>query len=387
MDQLAGGGINASDDVCIGGAGRMAIAEPLKGKQTNPKFLEFFAGSGLVAQGLDPYFDVAWANDICEKKAAVYKANHGKKHFHLGSISDVCGNDLPHAALSWASFPCQDLSLAGLIAGINGERSGLVWEWLRIMDEMNAPPPVLVAENVTGLVSVDAGSHYRILHEALRSRGYLTGAIILDAVKWVPQSRPRVFVIAVKDSIEIPSQHVAKSPNWMHPSSIIKAAEGLEGWVWWNMPEPPSRKHNLSDLIEWDAECDEPAATARNLSLIPSKHREKLSDNNVVVAPGYKRTRNRNQVLELRFDGVAGCLRTPKGGSSRQFIVLKRGNELKTRLLTVRETARLMGAPDSFKLPGGYNDGYKAMGDAVAVPVARYLARHLLSPLAKASDE
>lgn len=96
-----------------------------------PIFLEFFAGSGLVAQGLKPYFNVAWANDICAKKAAIYTANHGDAHFHHGSIADVKGSDLPNAQLSWASFPCQDLSLAGLTAGIHAERSGLVWQWLR----------------------------------------------------------------------------------------------------------------------------------------------------------------------------------------------------------------------------------------------------------------
>lgn len=353
-------------------------------KPDKPAFLEFFAGSGLVAHALQPYFKAVWANDICEKKAAVYMANHGEKHFRLGSISDVSGAELSPVALSWASFPCQDLSLAGLTAGIHGERSGLVWQWLRIMDEMADPPPVLVAENVTGLVSVDGGSHYRILHQALRSRGYTVGAVLLDAVRWVPQSRPRVFVVAVKNGLAIPSALTAEGPNWMHPSAIVKAAKGLEGWVWWNMPEPPSRKQNLSDIIEWDAECDNPQSEARNLSLIPKHHRERLDGHDIIVAPGYKRTRANKQVLELRFDGVAGCLRTPKGGSSRQFLVLKKGNKLATRLLTVRETARLMGAPESFKLPGSYNDGYKAMGDAVSMPVARYLGKHLLVPLGKA---
>ena len=91
-------------------------------------------------------------------------------------------------------------------------------------------------------------------------------------------------------------------------------------------------------------------------------------------------------MLELRFDDVAGCLRTPEGGSSRQVLVLRQGTDLKTRLLTARETARLMGAPDSFKLPGSYNDGYRAMGDAVAVPVAKWIARYLLAPLAATTD-
>ncbi len=348
-----------------------------------PAYLEFFAGSGLVAHALKSYFKAEWANDICEKKSAVYTANHGDKHFHLGSIADVTGNELPEAMLSWASFPCQDLSLAGLTAGIHGERSGLVWQWLRVIDEMESRPPLLVAENVTGLISVDNGHHYRILHEALRSRGYKVGAVVLDAVHWVPHSRPRVFVIAVQDDISIPDELIADGPNWLHPSFVVKVAKDMDGWLWWNMPQPPKRKKDLADIMEWDAQCNEQKDADRNLRLIPKHHRALLDQEAVTVAPGYKRTRNNKQVLELRFDGVAGCLRTPKGGSSRQFVVIKRNGKMFTRLLTIRETARLMGAPESFKLPGTYNDGYKAMGDAVAVPVARHLARHLLSVLAK----
>lgn len=345
-------------------------------------FLEFFAGSGLVAYALKKYFKAVWANDIDEKKAAVYIANHGKKHFIKADILTIKGENLPTADLSWASFPCQDLSLAGLTAGINGPRSGMVWEWLRILDEMPQMPPLLVAENVEGLVSADGGNHYKVLHEALRSRGYKIGAVMLDAALWVPQSRPRIFVIAIKKGIEVPSELTSDGPTWMHTKSIIKVANNVSDWVWWNMPEPPSRKRSLQDIVEWNAPCDDNVVGHRNISLIEQKHMDRFINNRVLAAPGYKRTRNGKQVLELRFDGIAGCLRTPKGGSSRQYLVLNINGEIKTRLLTIRETARLMGAPESYKLPGSYNDGYKAMGDAVAVPVVRYLAKHLLSQLA-----
>jgi DNA (cytosine-5)-methyltransferase 1 len=355
--------------------------EDIHMRREKPAFLEFFAGSGLVAHALQPYFKAAWANDNCDKKAAVYLANHGKNHFHLGSIAAVRGSDLPQAALSWASFPCQDLSLAGLTAGIHGERSGLVWEWLRIVDEMPTRPPVLVAENVSGLLSAAGGNHYRALHEALRVRGYRVGAVLLDAVYWVPQSRPRVFVVAVQRGIDIPNFLLAPGPTWVHTGSVIKAAKGVKDWLWWNIPAPPPRQQSLADIIEWEAECHDAESTLRNLSLIPAHHRTKLSAAKTLIAPGYKRTRKEGQMLELRFDGVAGCLRTPGGGSSRQFLVLKRNGKLSTRLLTVRETARLMGAPETYRLPGSYNDGYKAMGDAVVTPVARYLAECLLAPL------
>ena len=348
-----------------------------------PYYLEFFAGSGLVACALRRYFTPAWANDICAKKCSVYTANHGDTHFHLGSIVDVKGTDLPRASLAWASFPCQDLSLAGAAGGIYAPRSGLVWQWLRVLDEMEVAPPVLVAENVTGLVSTDGGVHYRALHQALAARGYDVGAVVLDAVRWVPQSRPRVFVIAVKKGVPIPPFLTADSPTWAHSQSLVKATIGLTDLIWWRLPEPRGRCKKLEDIIEWEAPHHPPAITARNIGLIPPPHREKLEDQAVKVAPGYKRTRGK-QVLELRFDGIAGCLRTPQGGSSRQFLVIKKNGTLVTRLLTIRETARLMGAPDKYKIPGTYNDGYKAMGDAVAVPVAEFLAKHLLVPITKA---
>ena len=356
---------------------------PARGGQMS--YLEFFAGSGLVAQGLKSMFKPIWANDICEKKSAVYTANHTKKHFHLGSISDVKGMELPAASLAWASFPCQDLSLAGLAGGIHGARSGLVWEWLRIMDEMPETPALLVAENVLGLVSTDGGAHYRTLHAALVERGYKVGAMLLDAVRFVPQSRPRIFVVAVKEGVEIPAELMSDKPTWLHPEAVQKVAVGLKDWIWWNMPEPAERKITLADVIEWDTEYAKTESDERNISLISPKHAARLKTipkSQLFAAPGYKRTRDGKQVLELRFDNIAGCLRTPGGGSSRQLLVIRRNGKLQSRLLTIRETARLMGAPDGYKIPGTYNDGYKAMGDAVAVPVAKWLATKLLLPLA-----
>ena len=121
--------------------------------------------------------------------------------------------------------------------------------------------------------------------------------------------------------------------------------------------------------------------------MVPPAHMRRLQESGLPVVPGYKRIRNKKQVLELRFDDIAGCLRTPAGGSSRQYLVIKQGKEWRTRILSPREAARLMGAPETFKLPGTFNDGYKAMGDAVAAPVAAFLAKHLLLPLAAVCDD
>jgi DNA (cytosine-5)-methyltransferase 1 len=153
--------------------------------------LDFFAGSGLVGLGLDPEFETLWANDNCAKKREVYESNHHRDRFYLGDIERVHGRNLPAADLAWASFPCQDLSLAGNLGGMkSGTRSGLFWEWVRILkelDENGKRPPVLVAENVVGFIVADQGKYFRLAYNALRDLGYRVGAVVIDAKHFVPQ--------------------------------------------------------------------------------------------------------------------------------------------------------------------------------------------------------
>jgi DNA (cytosine-5)-methyltransferase 1 len=342
---------------------------------------EFFAGSGLVAYGLRGMFRSVLANDISEKKAEVYEANFGNDHFLLNDIKNISGEDLPFAHLSWASFPCQDLSLAGLLGGIDSSRSGLVWEWLRILDEMPERPAVLLIENVAGLLSSNHGKNYEKLHRALVQLGYNAGAMLINAVHFVPQSRPRVFIVAVLDDVEIPKELVDSGPNWLHNKAAANLGAILPNWIWWRADKMPHRHINLTDIIDHNASFDKDKV----LQLITPMHQTKLDSMENAVATGYRRTRNGKQCLELRFDGVAGCLRTPEGGSSKQFVVVKQDGETHARLLTPREAARLMGAPDSFVLPTAYNDAYKAMGDAVVAPVARFVGQVFLTKLVEAA--
>jgi DNA (cytosine-5)-methyltransferase 1 len=339
---------------------------------------EFFAGSGLVAYGLKGMFRPVWSNDICPKKAVVYQSNFDSEHFVLDDIKNISGVHLPYAHLSWTSFPCQDLSLAGSIGGIDAKRSGLVWEWFRILQEMPQKPALLLVENVIGLLSTNNGVNYTKLHNALSDLGYKSGAIVLDAALFVPQSRPRVFIIAVQKNIKIPDELQDNGKNWLHNKAVVKLGLALPDWIWWRTKAPQKRQTKLVDILDLSL----PYNKNNVLSLIPPHHRERLNLYTDVITTGYRRVRNGKQCLELRFDDMAGCLRTPEGGSSKQFLIVKRNNELYARVLSPRETARLMGAPDNFILPGTYNSAYKAMGDAVALPVATFVGKSFLMPLA-----
>lgn len=100
----------------------------------------------------------------------------------------------------------------------------------------------------------------------------------------------------------------------------------------------------------------------------------------------YKRTRKdeaaeKIERAEIRFDDIAGCLRTPAGGSSRQLIMTIEGNKVRPRQIPSCETARLMGLPDDYKLPQNDNEAYYLTGDGVAVPVVSFLAHNNFEPV------
>ena len=353
-------------------------------KTAKKRCLDFFAGSGLVSFALSPWFKTVWANDISEEKFGVYASNLPSKVFALGSVEDVRGWDVPEAELSWGSFPCQDLSLAGKVEGLAGARSGLFRQWIRVMREMPQLPPVAVAENVVGLLSLEGGRHYREVHAALSLLGYRVGALVLDAARWIPQSRKRVFVIAAREDLDV-SGLCWDGPGWCHPEAVRTVATQVSDWTWWRLPEPPPRSVLLENIVDFAAPCDAEEQTRQLVSLLSPRHRKivetAVSKRERRVFPGYRRTRHHQQVFEIRDDGIAGCLRTPRGGSSRQVLLLVEDGTIRSRLLSAQETAALMGAPE-FVLPGNYNEAYMAMGDGVAVPVAAWLAKHLLAPLA-----
>jgi DNA (cytosine-5)-methyltransferase 1 len=146
----------------------------------------------------------------------------------------------------------------------------------------------------------------------------------------------------------------------------------------------------LADLIETSATTwDSPEYTARLLDLMAPLHRGKVEKARLmdlqVVGTLYRRTRVQDRVrkqrVEVRFDGISGCLRTPSGGSSRQRLLIVEHKLIRSRLMTTREIARLMGLPEDYRLPPTYNDAYHLVGDGVAVPVVRWLSEKLFTPL------
>ena len=357
----------------------------------------------MVRAGLGPGWDCVFANDFDPVKAEAYRANFGGGELRVADVASLQVGVLPGTAdLMWGSFPCQDLSLAGAGAGLDGGRSGAVYGFWRLVEALvreGRAPRLVALENVCGALSARGGADFAILCEAFVRAGYRPGAVVMDAELFVPQSRPRLFLIGVRDDAPIPAGLRAAAPEGpFHVSALRRAVQGLdvvtaERWVWWRLAAPPPRRIGLSDVIEAAPEgvvWRTPAQTARLLALMSPLHLAKVEAARRTgarcIGALYRRTRRtpdgaRLQRAEVRFDEVAGCLRTPAGGSSLQLLLVVEGERVRARLLSPRETARLMGLPDSYRLPARASAAYHLTGDGVAAPVVAHLARHLLEPL------
>ena len=350
----------------------------------------------MARLGLGDAFACAFANDFDPLKAATYRANFpvDAEHFHEGDVWAVDAARLPpRADLAWASSPCQDFSLAGGRAGLAGGRSSAFFGFWRLVEAQGAEAPrVIVIENVSGLLTSHGGADFTALCGALASQGYDFGALEIDAAGFTPQSRPRVFVIATRD--RPPPGLAGESPFQTRAVREAQArlpADLADRWIWWRGGLPGVRNADLASLLEPDdaVSWHDQARTGRLLDLMAPHHLARIqaakASGERRVGAVFRRMRMedgvRVQRAEIRFDGVAGCLRTPRGGSSRQTLVVVEDGEVRSRLLSPREGARLMGLPDSYVLPKAATGALHVLGDGVVVPVVRWLAAEILEPL------
>jgi DNA (cytosine-5)-methyltransferase 1 len=356
-------------------------------------FYEFFAGGGMARLGLGDAWACAFANDFDPVKAKTYRANFtdAAEHFHQGDVWALALADLPgQADLAWASSPCQDFSLAGGRAGLAGGRSSAFFGFWKLIEGLvgeGRAPRTVVIENVVGLLTSHEGADFAALCDALAAQGYRFGALEIDAGLFTPQSRPRVFVIATRS----PTAGL-EGPSLLHTASVRQAHARLsptakDAWVWWRAASPARRNTDLAALLEPDSDVQWRSVeqTAALLALMEPRHRAKVDEMareaGRAIGAVFRRTRAGVQRAEVRFDGLAGCLRTPRGGSSRQMLLIIEAGQVRSRLLTGREGARLMGLPESYQLPRTTTAALHVVGDGVAVPVVRHLAREILEPL------
>ena len=359
---------------------------------------EFFAGIGLMRLGLElAGWNTLFANDFEEEKARMYR-----RHFHAGSaelvvedIHNLGANEIPTVSLATASFPCNDLSLAGARAGLQGNQSSAFWGFIRILREMRHRKPALVLlENVTGFLSSKGGADFEAALEALNDLGYSVDALIVNAAHFVPQSRQRLFVIGkLGDSSK---RRAATSEQFweseIRPLALSRFIYKHPGIQWHVRPLPPlpivrrRLPEILEDLPDNNAAWWSEERVEYLVSQMSPKHRAVAETMFFRQTWSYgtifRRVRKKRTMAELRTDGIAGCLRTPRGGSGRQILLKAGYGRFMARLLSARECARLMGAKD-FLIGASLNQALFGFGDAVCVKVIEWIAKHYLNPLLK----
>jgi DNA (cytosine-5)-methyltransferase 1 len=375
----------------------------------------------------------------------MYADNFGDRHFHLGDIHKIDPADIPTCDLFTASFPCNDLSIAGAQSGLSGKESSAFWGLIQILKEMKSRrPPIVMLENVVGFLQSHGGRDFETALISLNDLGYAVDAFILNAKHWVPQSRARMFVIATMfagteiepdagaadagggaveialtpaadykpapaagHAADVPDQEIAADPSIervdsgaaspadssaVRPAALTAFIESHPNirWRLRDLPPLPRGKARLASIVEDLPDDDKhwwsPERAEYFFGQLSERHlrlaNELIAGETVSYSTAFRRVRNGRSMAELRADGIAGCLRTPRGGSGRQILFKAGAGRYQVRLLTARECARLQGVPDDYKINVRLNQALFGFGDAVCVPTVAWIAKHYLTPLA-----
>ena len=385
-----------------GGGSKQNEDSPEKRQEDNVfydmTFAEFFAGIGLMRIGLEKEgWRAVFANDIAEDKFELYAGHFGEKnsHFLLKDIHNIDSDQIPTVTMATASFPCNDLSVAGMREGLGGKQSSAYWGFVRILDEMgNRRPPIVLLENVAGFLSSHGGKDFQEALLALNRLGYAVDAMIIDASHFVPQSRVRLFVIGILNQSHTNSEIAETLTFWESPvrPKALARFMFLHPEIVWNIRDAaplPKFTSSFPDVLENLSENSplwwNPKRRDYLISQMSKKHAEQLqkmkAGKNWSYGTVFRRVRKGRTMAELRTDGFAGCLRTPRGGSARQILVQAGDGIVKVRLLTPRECARLMGADNFVMKDVPLNRALLGFGDAVCVPVVSWIAKNYLNPI------
>lgn len=341
---------------------RMLPFQPVTNPNANFKFIDLFAGIGGIrlafeAIGGECVFTSEW--DSYAQRT--YMANFGGQHPINGDITQIAAADIPDHDVLLGGFPCQPFSIAGVSKknalgrahGFADETQGtLFFDVARIIAIKR--PKAFMLENVKNLQSHDKGRTFDVILRTLRDElGYQVFHKVIDGAHFVPQHRERIIIVGFRDPVAFD----------------------------WDMVDLPTKgTRTLAEIIH--KKTGEPALDSDESSYYDhAKHRVldkyTLTDNLWQYLQNYKKKHaaagNGFGFGMVTADSVTRTLsaRYYKDGSE---ILFSQGAKKNPRRLTPRECARLMGFPDTFKIPVSDTRAYKQFGNSVVVPVMKAVA-------------
>lgn len=326
-------------------------------------FIDLFAGIGGIRMGFEKNGGrCVFTSEWDKYSVKTYCENHGTDHPIVGDITKVIVDDIPDHDVLLAGFPCQPFSIAGVskknslgrVHGFECKTQGtLFFDVARIINEKQ--PKAFLLENVKNLMSHDKGRTFKVIKETLQEElGYQIFTKVIDAKGFVPQHRERIYIVGFRDETDFSWDAFktrAKDSKTMgdilHPQNGSEDSEKdtLKNYIVGTKGKADD-KYILSDKL-W-----------KYLYGYAAKHKAKGNG----FGYGMVTKKSTARTLSARYY---------KDGSE---ILINRGKG-NPRRLTPRECARLMGYPDSFKIPVSDTQSYKQFGNSVVMPVIKEIAR------------
>jgi DNA (cytosine-5)-methyltransferase 1 len=325
-------------------------------------FIDLFAGIGGMRMGFEKaggqcVFTSEW-NPWAQK---TYAENYGVEHPFVGDIVSYDEEEIPNHDVLLAGFPCQPFSIAGVSKknalgrphGFECATQGtLFFDVARIIAVKQ--PKAFLLENVKNLLSHDSGNTFRVIKETLEKElNYKVQAKVIDGQSFVPQHRERILIVGFREQTGFSFDDFHRPANGPKLSSILHSEDGTEE------AEPPY--------------------TTGEMAKVHSKYvlTEKLWAYLQAYAEKHRKAGNGFGFGLVTPDSITRTLsaRYYKDGSE---ILISRGKRKSPRRLTPRECARLMGYPDTFRIPVSDTQAYKQFGNSVIVPVIAEVARMMV---------
>jgi DNA (cytosine-5)-methyltransferase 1 len=338
---------------------------PFEGEGADFTFIDLFAGIGGIRQAFESLggrcvFTSEW-DDYAQK---TYKENNPRDQHDLnGDITQVDAADIPDHDVLLAGFPCQPFSIAGVSKknalgrahGFEDETQGtLFFDVARIIDERR--PKAFLLENVKNLVSHDKGRTFDVIRRTLTKQlGYHIHYRVIDGAHFTPQHRERILIVGFREQVAFDWDAIPLPPKGnLKLGDILHRTDGTEPFLPWD----GEKYFDHSDSKVQDKYTLTPKLWAY-LQAYAEKHRAKGNG----FGFGLVGTHSVTRTLSARYY---------KDGSE---ILVYQGEDKNPRRLTPRECARLMGFPDTFRIPVSDTRAYKQFGNSVVVDVMAHAAR------------
>jgi DNA (cytosine-5)-methyltransferase 1 len=326
-------------------------------------FIDLFAGIGGIRLGFERVggqciFTSEW-NPWAQQ---TYVANFGHEDNLIGDITQQDAESIPDHDVLLAGFPCQPFSIAGVSKknalgrphGFECTTQGtLFFDVARLIAAKR--PKAFLLENVKNLVSHDRGNTFRVILQILqRELGYFVSFRVIDAAAFVPQHRERILIAGFREDTGFSFEDMGTPAKRPLLKSILHPEDGSE---------QPEDRYTFGTNAEVESKYILTSKLWAYLQAYAAKHRAAGNGFGFGLVDGEMIART----LSARYY---------KDGSE---ILVSRGKRKNPRRLTPRECARLMGFPDSFRIPVSDTQAYKQFGNSVVVPVIEAVAHQMKS--------